>query len=144
MENPIIKAPQFFNEGFFEKVKAKPKPTKGNAIALILTLNPKIVINHAVIVVPILAPIITLIASVSVNNEALEKLTTIKVVADDDCITEVIKNPVKIPMYLLEVMVANIFLIRSPAKLRRASLITFIPKRKRPRDPNNCRKSVNP
>ncbi len=69
---------------FFKKVNTNPKPTSGKAMVLILTLKPRMVINHAVIVVPILAPIITLIDSVNVNNPALEKLTTIKVVAEDD------------------------------------------------------------
>ena len=51
-------------------------------MALMLTLKPNIVINQAVIVVPIFAPIITLIDSTSVSNPALEKLTTINVVAE--------------------------------------------------------------
>ena len=80
----MIKIPQFFSCSFFENVNENPRPTNGNAIALILTLNPNIVINQAVIVVPILAPIITLIDSVSVSKEALEKLTTMSVVAEDD------------------------------------------------------------
>ena len=80
----MINPPQFLRFSFLAKVKAKPKPTRGKAIALILTLKPKMVINQAVIVVPILAPIITLIDSVNDSKEALEKLTTIKVVAEED------------------------------------------------------------
>ena len=93
----MMKIPQFFKLSLLENVNAKPKPTNGKAMALILTLNPRIVINHAVMVVPILAPIITLIDSVRVSSEALEKLTTIKVVAEEDCITDVIEKPVRIP-----------------------------------------------
>ena len=80
----MMKLPMFLVCSFLANVKAKPNPTNGKAMALILTLKPKIVINQAVMVVPILAPIITLMASVSVNNPALEKLTTISVVAEDD------------------------------------------------------------
>jgi hypothetical protein len=94
--------------------------------------------SQAVIVVPILAPMITLIDSARVNREALEKLTTINVVAEEDCITEVIKNPVAIPRKRLEVIVARMLRILFPARSRSESLITFIPKRKRPSEPNNC------
>ena len=141
---PMIKIPQFFRFSFLENVNANPNPTSGSAMALMLTLNPSMVINQAVIVVPILAPMITLIASVSVSNEALEKLTTINVVAEEDWITEVMKNPVRIPKNLFEVMVANIFLILFPARFISASLITFIPNRKSPRAPKSCKMSVSP
>jgi hypothetical protein len=106
-------------------------------MVLILTLKPKIVINQAVIVVPILAPIITLIDSVSVNNPAFEKLTTINVVAEEDCITDVIKNPVRTPKTRLDVMEANIDRSLFPASFKSASLITFMPKRNKPKAPNN-------
>lgn len=111
---------------------------------LMLTLNPRIVINQAVIVVPIFAPIITLMASGSVNKEALEKLTTISVVAEEDCITDVIRKPVAIPKNLFEVIVARMERILLPASFNRPSLITFIPKRNNPRDPTNLKISVNP
>jgi hypothetical protein len=84
MAKPIINPPQFLKFSFFENINRNPNPTKGSAMALILTLNPRMVINQAVIVVPILAPIMTLIDSVRVNKEALEKLTTISVVAEED------------------------------------------------------------
>jgi hypothetical protein len=113
-------------------------------MALMLTLNPNIVINHAVMVVPILAPMITLIASGKVNKEAFEKLTTISVVAEEDCITDVIRKPVVIPKNRLDVMVARIDRILFPASLNNASLITFIPKRNNPREPINCKISVKP
>jgi hypothetical protein len=95
-------------------------------------------------VVPILAPINTLMASVKVNKPAFEKLTTIKVVADEDWMTEVIKKPVVIPKNLLDVMVAKIDLILSPASFKSASLITFIPNKKTPKAPINCSISVKP
>jgi len=139
--NPIIKFPQFLICSRFPKVSAKPKPTNGNAIVLILTLNPRIAINQAVTVVPILAPIMTPMDSVSVSNPALEKLTTIKVVAEDDCITEVIKNPVKTPKNLLEVILAKMERILFPASFMSASLITFIPNKKTPNAPSSSRTS---
>jgi hypothetical protein len=144
MANPMINPPQFFVFSFFENVNKNPKPTKGRAIALMLTLKPRSVINHAVMVVPILAPIITLMASGRVSKEAFEKLTTISVVAEEDCITDVMRNPVAIPKNLLEVMVARIDRILFPASLNKASLITFIPKRNNPREPINCKISVKP
>jgi hypothetical protein len=87
---------------------------------------------------------ITLIAPVRVSREAFEKLTTMRVVADDDWITEVIRNPVRMPLGRLEVIVARIARIRSPARSIRASLMTFIPKRKRPKAPISCRISPIP
>jgi len=142
--NPMIKIPQFLMFSFFANVKANPNPTRGNAIALILTLKPRMVMSQAVMVVPILAPMITLIDSVKVRSEALAKLTTIRVVADEDWITDVIKNPVSIPKNLLEVMVARILRILFPASFIKASLITIIPKRNKPSEPNNCNNSVYP
>jgi hypothetical protein len=135
--NPIINVPTSLVRSFFVNVNPNPRPTNGNAIALMLTLKPKIVINQAVMVVPIFAPIITLIASVNVSNPALEKLTTISVVAEDDCITEVIKNPVKIPKNLFEVIEARIDLILFPARFKSESLITFIPNKKTPSAPRS-------
>ena len=49
---------------------------------------------QAVTVVPILAPIMTLIDSASVSNPAFTKLTTITVVAEEDWIRAVINTPV--------------------------------------------------
>ncbi len=95
-------------------------------------------------VVPILAPMITLIASGRDSRAALEKLTTIRVVALDDWMTEVIIKPVATPNQRLEVMVASMALIRPPASNSRASLITFIPKRKSPSEPNKRTMSAKP
>ena len=140
----MINPPQFFELYFFENVNKKPNPTNGRAIALMLTLNPNIVINHAVMVVPILAPMITLTASGKVSKEALEKLTTISVVAEEDCITEVMRKPVAMPKNRLDVMVARIERILLPASFNKESLITFIPKRNNPREPINCKISAKP
>ncbi len=70
---------------------------------------------QAVTVVPILAPIITLIDSVRVNNPAFTKLTTITVVADEDWIRAVISTPVKTPVTRLVVIAVRILRNLSPA-----------------------------
>ena len=58
------------------------------------TLKPKIEIIHAVTVVPTLAPIITDTDCVKESKPAFTKLTTITVVAEEDCIRAVINTPV--------------------------------------------------
>ena len=58
----------------------KPKPKRGTAAALMEKLKPKSETIHAVTVVPIFAPKITLIACSRVRISALTKLTTITVV----------------------------------------------------------------
>ena len=97
------------------------------AKADIFTLKPIKEMIQAVTVVPILAPIITPIDSVRLSNPALTKLTTITVVAEDDCTKAVSKNPVNTPFKRLEVMELNICLILDPATFWMPSLITFIP-----------------
>ncbi len=59
-------------------------PINGIAMVIILNLKPTNETNQAVTVVPILAPIMTVIDSASDNNPAFTKLTTITVVALDD------------------------------------------------------------
>lgn len=114
----------------------------GNAIPMsgkdkieICTLNPNKVMIHAVIVVPMLAPKMTPTDFASGSKPAFTKLTTITVVADDDCMIAVINNPVKTPVNRLEVMEDNIPRMPSPATFCKASLIIFIPSKKRPSEP---------
>ena len=76
-----------------EKMSGRAMAKSGRAKAAISTLNPKIEMIQAVTVVPILAPIITLMDSASVSNPAFTKLTTITVVAEEDWIRAVIKLP---------------------------------------------------
>lgn len=78
------------------------------------TLNPRAEINHAVTVVPILAPIMTPMDWVRVSRPAFTKLTTMTVVADDDWIRAVIKTPVRTPVTLLVVMAVRILRKLSP------------------------------
>ena len=83
-EKPKINSPIDLRLLLLEKISGRAKARRGRAKADISTLNPNIEIIHAVTVVPILAPMITLIDSASVSNPALTKLTTITVVAEED------------------------------------------------------------
>ena len=94
---------------------------------LMLTLKPRMEINQAVTVVPILAPMMTPIDSVNVSKEALAKLTTMSVVAEEDWIIAVIEKPVRTARKRIDVAFARIERILSPARSSNASLITFIP-----------------
>lgn len=59
-------------------------PIIGMAKAEIFTLKPRILINHAVVVVPMLAPKITPNDWDKLSRPALANPTTITVVAEDD------------------------------------------------------------
>ena len=99
----------------------------GRANAAMSTLNPKIEIIHAVTVVPILAPMMTLMDSASVSKPALTKLTTITVVAEEDWIRAVINTPVNTPVTRLVVIAVRILRSLSPATFCKPSLIIFMP-----------------
>jgi len=58
---------------------------------------------------------ITPMASDNDKRPAFTKLIVITVVADDDCMAEVIKVPDSIPFTLLEVIEENVLLIFLPA-----------------------------
>ena len=75
----------------------------GQTKSEILKLTPAVII-HAVSVVPILAPIITLIAWARVSKPALTKETVITVVAVLDCTAAVTKTPVNMPVKRLVVI----------------------------------------
>ena len=110
-----------------EKMSGRAMAKSGRAKAAISTLNPKIEIIQAVTVVPILAPIMTLMDSASVSNPAFTKLTTITVVAEEDWIRAVINTPVKTPVTRLVVIAVRILRNLSPATFCKPSLIIFIP-----------------
>ena len=70
-----------------------------------MTLNEKPAdIIHAVSVVPILAPMMMLMACASVSRQALTNETVITVVAVDDCTAAVTSTPVNIPVNRLVVI----------------------------------------
>ena len=78
-------------------------------------LKPNRAMIQAVKVVPMLAPIMTLIAWVRVRRPAFTKPTTITVVALEDCMTAVTPIPVTTPFTGLEVIDERNFLRPEPA-----------------------------
>ncbi len=92
-----------------------------------LTLKPKRAITHAVNVVPTFAPIITAIDCARDISPAFTKLTTMTVLADELCISAVIRNPVSVPVNRLRVIAERMLRRRSPAAFWSPSLITFMP-----------------
>ena len=87
--------------------------------------------SHAVTVVPTLAPIITLMACFRSISPEFTNPTTITVVAEELCITDVTPRPVRKPVILLVVSLLSKVLRAEPARLSRASPMMFIPKRNR-------------
>ena len=122
------------------KMRGKLKARRGSVSAAMLTLKPIADIIQAVTVVPTFAPIMTPMAWARFISPALTKDTTMTVVADDDWMRAVTMMPVRTPMKRFFVMAARILRKRSPANFSRPSLIVFIPKRKRPREPKRERK----
>ena len=112
---------------FLDMESINPIAMRGTARIDMSALNPSQETIHAVTVVPILAPMITLIAWASVSNPAFTKLTTITVVALDDWITVVIPKPVRTPLNGLEVIAERKPRSLSPAAFCRPELIRFIP-----------------
>ena len=126
-EKPKINSPTDLRELFCEKINKMPKANNGKAKAETSTWKPNAEITQAVTVVPILAPMMTLMDWANVSSPALTKLTTITVVADEDCTRAVINEPVKTPVTRLVVITVKILRRRSPANFCSPSLIIFIP-----------------
>jgi hypothetical protein len=100
-------------------------------IAVYTTLRmsnaPPSTIIHAVRVVPMFAPMMTLMACDSVSNPAETKDTVITVVAVEDCTLAVMNVPVRRLVTRLVVIVASTFRNLEPAIFCSPSLITFMP-----------------
>ena len=103
--------PIYFTAGFFMK-RYMTQPINNNTGAN--NARSKAVIC-AVIVVPMLAPIITEIASTRLINPELTKPITIISVADELWINTVTPTPSAIPISLFEVTCSRIVLTLSPA-----------------------------
>ena len=129
---------------FLENTNGIASPIRGIAISAIENLNPMRDTIHAVTVVPILAPIITEMDSPKVNNPAFTKLTISTVVADEDCIIDVIIIPDNTPTNLFLVIDERIRRILFPATFCKDSLIIFIPKRNMPNAPISVNASKSP
>ena len=95
--------------------------------------------SQAVNVVPILAPMMTPMAWVSVMSPALTKLTSISVVAVDDCTSAVTTKPVSRQRPVLDVMRAMNVRRELPANFCKPPLINDMPKRNMPRHPSILR-----
>ena len=81
-----------------DMLRMTPTVINGTENTEISALNPKMEMIQAVIVVPMLAPMMTPIACASVRSPALTKPTTITVVALEDCMTAVTPRPVRTPL----------------------------------------------
>ena len=106
---PNRNSPTDFPVFFFWNKRIMPMKKTGQAKLLISTEKPKNAINHAVTVVPMLAPMITLIACANVSSPALTKLTVRTVVAVDDCTAAVTNVPVSKPVKRLRVIAPMMF-----------------------------------
>ena len=125
--NPTISSPIFLRLSFFEFENRNPKIIIGTARMEMSALNPNHETIQAVTVVPMLAPIITPMACVNVRSPAFTKLTTMTVVADEDCMIDVIPKPVRTPLKGFEVIADKKPLNLSPAAFCNPELIKFIP-----------------
>ena len=97
------------------KRNGTPTASSGRTNDPMSTLKPSAEMSHAVTVVPMLAPMMTLIDWLRVSSPALTKLTTMTVVADDDWTRAVMSTPVSTPATRLRVMTVKAWRIRSPA-----------------------------
>ena len=95
---------------FFEKRNGRATAIENKDNIVISTEKPNKATSHPVTVVPMLAPSITPIAEIRFIRPAFTNDTTITVVADDDWITTVIKNPVRTDNNLLPVIISRVFL----------------------------------
>ncbi len=123
----MMNLPHFLIGFFFARESRNPRAISGNAIVPMSILKPSKAISQAVTVVPIFAPMMTPIDSARDNSDALAKLTTINVVAEDDCMMAVMVNPVITAMKRLEVALARKSRMRSPATCMSASLMIIMP-----------------
>ena len=115
--------------------RAIPKPKMGHTKLLMLNWKPNMDMIHAVAVVPILAPIITGIACLSVRRPAFTKLTVMTVVAVEDCTAAVTNVPVKRPPKRCLVMVPRTARRCPPVSFCKPSLIVFMPNMRSARQP---------
>ena len=137
--NPIPEkiVPKFFILLFF--VICMKTPTHAKAQKNPATGKSWRAIKYAVTVVPILAPIIIAVAWIRDINPVFTKPTTITVVADEDWVKIVVKQPVAIPNTFLLLIFVKRFLSLSPEKLSRFLPMESSPIIKVPRPANNIK-----
>ena len=122
-----MNSPTDLRELRYENSSGTPKASRGKANAEMSTWKPKAEIIQAVTVVPILAPMMTLMDCDKVSKPALTKLTTMTVVAEEDWTRAVINMPVNTPVTRLVVITVRILRKRSPANFCSPSLMIFMP-----------------
>ena len=122
-----MNSPTDLRELRWENSSGTPKASRGKANAEMSTWKPKAEIIQAVTVVPILAPMMTLMDCDKVSKPALTKLTTMTVVAEEDWTRAVINMPVNTPVTRLVVITVRILRKRSPANFCSPSLMIFMP-----------------
>ena len=126
---PIRNSPRLLYFFLLLLTRMKAKNISGTAIVPRLKDDPpkdraKI---HAVTVVPMLAPMITATAVARESRPAFTKLTSIRVVAVEDCTRAVTTIPVRMHLKVLEVILAMKERSLSPAIFWRPPLISDIP-----------------
>ena len=114
-QKPMMHCPMLRVRLFLLRVNMNPNATSGMAKVEISTLKPKTAMSQAVIVVPILAPIITPIAFPRERRPALTILTTMTVVPLEDWMRAVMIIPVMTLLSLVDVIAARNDLSLSPA-----------------------------
>ena len=124
---PIMNSPILLFLLFFATKKTKPTAISGIEREAMSTVKPRMEISQAVTVVPMFAPIITPMAFARDSRPAFTKLTTITVVALEDCMTAVIPSPVRTCFRGVDVIEARNDLNLSPAAFWSPSLIRVIP-----------------
>ena len=131
--NPSTTSPNLFIFAFLQNIIITT-PTITNNGATSDRLN---AISCPVIVVPIFAPRITPVACIRFISPEFTKLTTITVVALEDCMIAVNIRPTIIPTKRFLVKNSKIPLILAPAAFSSPSLISFIPNKNKPSPPSS-------
>ena len=90
---------------------------------------------HPVAVVPMFAPIIMPMALASFMIPEFTKPTTMTVVAEEDCMTAVTREPSRMPLNVVDVSLPRMVSNLLPATRLRPSPRSDMPKRKKPRPP---------
>ena len=139
----MMNSPRDLRLLLLEKINGMATAMRGTEKSTMLTEKPSSEMSHAVTVVPMLAPMMTVMDCTSVSSPALTKLTTITVVALDDWMSAVMSSPVSTPVTRFLVMAVRMERKRLPAIFCSPSLIIFIPYRNRPSEPTRARKSKN-
>ena len=118
-----------------------PTMKAGQMKSVMLKVKPADII-HAVSVVPMLAPIMTLMACASVRSPAFTNETVITVVAVLLCTAAVTVIPVRIPVRRFVVIRPKMCRNCGPAIFCNASLICFIPNISSANDPSSRKTNI--